>query len=67
MILYYTYSQDVFNSFTGFLFEYVSCANYLGEIIEWFGYALACWNIAGLSFVVFTVCNLIPRAMQHHR
>lgn len=26
----------------GFLFEYVSSANYFGEIVEWFGYAMAC-------------------------
>ncbi|XP_067942189.1 3-oxo-5-alpha-steroid 4-dehydrogenase 1-like [Watersipora subatra] len=51
----------------GFWYDYVSCANFLGEVIEWFGYALACWNIAALSFAVFTAANLIPRAIQHHK
>jgi len=27
----------------GFLFEEVSCPNYLGEIVEWVGWALAAW------------------------
>jgi protein-S-isoprenylcysteine O-methyltransferase Ste14 len=51
----------------GGLFEWVSCPNYLGEIIEWFGWALATWSWAGLAFAVFTVANLLPRALAHHR
>ena len=50
----------------GGLFEYVSCANYFGEIVEWFGFALAGWSLAGLTFGVATFCNLGPRARQHH-
>jgi protein-S-isoprenylcysteine O-methyltransferase Ste14 len=45
----------------------VSCPNYLGEMLEWFGWALATWSIAGLAFALYTVANLLPRALQHHR
>ena len=45
----------------------MSCPNYLGEIIEWVGWAVATWSLAGLSFAVWTAANLIPRAWQHHR
>jgi len=50
----------------GPLFEWVSCPNYLGEIIEWFGWALATWSWAGLAFAVYTAANLAPRALTHH-
>jgi protein-S-isoprenylcysteine O-methyltransferase Ste14 len=52
---------------SGGLFRYVSCPNYLGEIIEWCGWALATWSVAGLAFAVWTVANLAPRARAHHR
>ncbi|XP_034408174.1 3-oxo-5-alpha-steroid 4-dehydrogenase 2b isoform X2 [Cyclopterus lumpus] len=52
---------------TGGLFEYVSGANYLGEIVEWFGYAVATWSIPALSFAVFSLCFIGPRAYHHHR
>ncbi|XP_068597458.1 3-oxo-5-alpha-steroid 4-dehydrogenase 2b [Brachionichthys hirsutus] len=52
---------------TGGLFEYVSGANFLGEIVEWFGYAVATWSLPGLSFAVFSLCFIGPRAFYHHR
>ncbi len=51
----------------GGLFERVSCPNYLGEIMEWFGWAIMTWSWAGLSFAVWTAANLVPRAIAHHR
>lgn len=51
----------------GGLFRLVSCPNLLGEIIEWAGFAIMCWNLAAVSFLVWTVANLIPRAVSHHR
>jgi steroid 5-alpha reductase family enzyme len=51
----------------GGLYRFVSCPNYLGEILEWIGWAIATWSIAGLAFAVFTSANLIPRAIAHHR
>ncbi len=50
----------------GGLFEWVSCPNYLGEIIIWTGWAVATWSLAGLSFAVWTFANLAPRARAHH-
>jgi len=52
---------------TGQMFKYVSCPNLLGEIIEWTGFAILALNPAALSFAVWTVANLLPRAVAHHR
>ena len=49
------------------LFKYVSCPNYLGEIIEWLGWGLLIWSWAGLAFALFTIANLGPRAISHHK
>ncbi|MEX1310713.1 MAG: DUF1295 domain-containing protein [Candidatus Sulfomarinibacteraceae bacterium] len=51
----------------GGAFRWVTCPNYLGEIIEWAGFALASLSPAALAFAVFTVANLAPRALAHHR
>lgn len=51
----------------GGLFRWISCPNYLGEIVLWCGWALATWSLAGLSFALWTVANLVPRARSHHR
>lgn len=50
----------------GFLFEYVSSPNLLGEIVEWAGFALMAWNLPALSFLIWTLANLVPRAKSHH-
>lgn len=50
----------------GGLFNYVSCPNYLGEIIEWIGFALASLSPAAFLFVLWTFANLVPRALSHH-
>jgi hypothetical protein len=51
----------------GGLFEKISCPNLFGEIVEWCGYALLCWSLPALSFFIWTFCNLVPRALSHHR
>jgi protein-S-isoprenylcysteine O-methyltransferase Ste14 len=51
----------------GGLYELVSCPNYLGELIEWIGFAILTWSITGLSFAIWTAANLVPRAVAHHR
>ena len=32
----------------GGAFRFISCPNYLGEILEWIGWAIATWSLAGL-------------------
>jgi len=51
----------------GGLYRLVSCPNYLGEIVEWAGWALLTWSLPGLAFLVWTAANLVPRALHHHR
>jgi len=51
----------------GGLFEKISCPNFFGEILEWSGYAILCWSLPALSFFIWTFCNLVPRALSHHR
>jgi steroid 5-alpha reductase family enzyme len=50
----------------GGLYRWVSCPNYLGEIVQWFGWALLTWSPAGLAFAVYTTANLLPRGIDHH-
>jgi len=51
----------------GGLFRWLSCPNFFGEILEWFGFALLTWSPAALAFALWTTFNLVPRAMDHHR
>lgn len=48
-------------------YRWLSCPNYLGEIVEWIGWAIATWSFAGLYFALWTAANLVPRARSHHR
>ncbi len=51
----------------GGAYRWVSSPNYLGEIIQWGGWALATWSGAGLAFFALTVANLAPRARSNHQ
>lgn len=51
----------------GFLFNYVSSPNYLGELIEWTGYAVLLGAISGWLFVFWTAVNLVPRAVSNFK
>jgi 3-oxo-5-alpha-steroid 4-dehydrogenase 1 len=48
-------------------FRWVSAPNYLGEIVEWIGFALAAQTLAAWAFAAFTFANLAPRAISNHR
>ena len=50
----------------GFLFDYVSSPNLLGEIIEWTGFAVMAWNLPAFSFMIWSFANLVPRTKNHH-
>jgi hypothetical protein len=45
----------------------VSCPNYLGEVVEWIGFAIAAGTLWPASFAAWTIANLVPRAFAHHR
>ena len=51
----------------GGLYTWVSCPNYLGEIVEWVGWAVATWSLPGTAFALWTIANLAPRSLSHHR
>jgi len=44
---------------------FVASPNYLGELLEWSGWALLTWSLPGLAFALFTAANLVPRAHAH--
>lgn len=46
----------------GGLFNYVTSANYFGELIEWCGFAILTWSASGAVFAWWTFANLVPRA-----
>jgi 3-oxo-5-alpha-steroid 4-dehydrogenase 1 len=48
-------------------YRWVSCPNYLGELITWFGFSLAAWSIAGFTFALMSAANLTVRALENHR
>jgi len=52
---------------TGGMYRWVSSPNYLGEILEWTGWAIATWSLAGVAFTLWALANLAPRARSHHK
>ena len=58
--------DNAFHIPRGGMFEYVTSANYLGELTEWVGWAIMTWSSAGLVFAIWTFANLGPRANTHH-
>lgn len=46
----------------GGMYNYVTSANYLGEILEWTGFAILTWSTAGAVFAWWTFANLVPRS-----
>ncbi len=51
----------------GGMFSYISCPNHFGEMIEWIGFAIMTWSLPGLAFAIWTIANLLPRALDHHK
>lgn len=49
------------------LYRLVTSANYLGELVEWIGFALLTASPAAWVFVWWTFANLVPRADAIHR
>lgn len=51
----------------GGAYRWVSCPNYLGELMQWGGFAIACWSLPALAFFYLTLSNLLPRAISNHK
>ncbi|NND83313.1 MAG: DUF1295 domain-containing protein [Gammaproteobacteria bacterium] len=51
----------------GGMFKFVTCPQYLGEIISFVGLAVMTWNLGAVFVVAVTMANLIPRALITHR
>jgi len=51
----------------GGFFHWVSCPNYLGEILIWIGWTIATWSPVAAAFALWTAANLAPRAHSHHK
>ena len=48
-------------------FRFVSCPQYLGEILSFAGFAIMAWNLGAVFVLAMTAGNLIPRAIYTHR
>lgn len=49
----------------GGLFNLVTCPHYLGECVEWLGFAIATRTTSGYAFAFWTFVNLMPRAVAY--
>lgn len=49
------------------MYRFVTSANYLGELMEWTGYALAAATFVAWVFPIWTAANLVPRAHAIHK
>jgi len=50
----------------GGLFRWVSCPNYLCEILGWAGFAICTWSLGSVFVLGITIANLVPRALSTH-
>lgn len=51
----------------GGMYNYVTSANYFGEIVEWTGFAILTWSLSGVIFAWWTFANLVPRAASIYK
>ncbi|MEO0605433.1 MAG: DUF1295 domain-containing protein [Myxococcota bacterium] len=51
----------------GGLYRWVSCPNYLGELLAWAGFTLATGSPGGVFIFAISAANLVPRAIDTHR
>jgi 3-oxo-5-alpha-steroid 4-dehydrogenase 1 len=50
-----------------FLFTKVASPNYLGEIMEWLGFAIMTNALSAWCFLAWTIANLAPRAVANYK
>ncbi|KAJ7563591.1 hypothetical protein O6H91_03G116100 [Diphasiastrum complanatum] len=51
----------------GFLFNYITCANYTTEIYQWLGFNIATQTVAGYSFLIVAALIMTNWALAKHR
>jgi len=51
----------------GGLFEYVSCPNFFGEIVQWIGFAILSWSLPGLIYAAWVSLTLLSMGLSTHR
>jgi protein-S-isoprenylcysteine O-methyltransferase Ste14 len=51
----------------GGLYDYVSSPNYMGEILEWSGWAIATWSVPGLLFALGAIGCIGVRSIHTHK
>ncbi len=51
----------------GGMYRYVSCPNYMGETIEWIGFAIMSWSLVGAVFAIWVALPLLAQAINAHR
>ena len=59
--------SEVYSIPHGCLFEVISYPNYFGVMLEWFGWALETWSLAGLFWFLFSSATFVPRARHNHQ
>ena len=59
--------DDSYSIPKGPLFYFISQPNYLGEMIEWLGWTILTWSLAGLVWLFFVSSTQIPRARSNHQ
>ncbi|CAI8054547.1 Steroid 5-alpha-reductase DET2 [Geodia barretti] len=51
----------------GPLYFLISCPNYFGEGLQWFGWAVMTWSLAGLVLWLVSEATFVPRSRQNHK
>lgn len=51
----------------GGCYRWVSCPNYMGECLEWIGFAVMSWSLMGAVYALWVVLPLIAQALPAHR
>lgn len=51
----------------GGLYRWLSAPNYFGEVVEWTGFLILLGNLPALAFLLWTISNLLPRALSNHK
>lgn len=51
----------------GGCFKFVSCPNYMGEMIEWTGFAIMTWCLPGTVYAIWVVLPLFAQAVGAHQ